>query len=522
MKSKVLRLLLWVCLTPSLSSCVHFYSTVKIPINQISLSQYLAKKPIWTLEDSNHKVNIIGDALIRNDSIFGKLYSQRSLDHPADKKTYPKGQGRYSRSYVHLYVNSSQSSDLVQIPISAITDATTHEKAVGTNTLTNVGMLTGSILILSAVCNCPYVKVIGADTAIFNGSLFPGAISKSLERTDHLILNSVPLTQEGNINVRISNELPEIEYFNRLELFEVRDQQHSNLAQDALGQVISYNLQNRLISAATPSNVDIVDKVQSVKDDFYDFSEQGNDYELNKMFLKFDRTNLNDKAMLIIRAKQSKWMEKVAAFTLQQFGTALDSWTKRLDKVDPQKFNQNSIDRGISMNAYIRRNDKWDYIGSFANAGTLAYRELALNIDLSQSTKQITEIKLEAAHGFWDVDYAGLTDEWSEKITLTKLETISIVNQEGKDVWQATEANDLLYTELPTQGDFLNIHFEAPSSANSNFILKGKGYYHHEREYTAKPNYKFLKAVHRDKITTHQLSRLLSDQANTFATIVKK
>ena len=228
MKSKVLRLLLWVCLTPSLSSCVHFYSTVKIPINQISLSQYLAKKPIWTLEDSNHKVNIIGDALIRNDSIFGKLYSQRSLDHPADKKTYPKGQGRYSRSYVHLYVNSSQSSDLVQIPISAITDATTHEKAVGTNTLTNVGMLTGSILILSAVCNCPYVKVIGADTAIFNGSLFPGAISKSLERTDHLILNSVPLTQEGNINVRISNELPEIEYFNRLELFEVRDQQHSN------------------------------------------------------------------------------------------------------------------------------------------------------------------------------------------------------------------------------------------------------------------------------------------------------
>ena len=79
----------------------------------------------------------------------------------------------------------------------------------------------------------------------------------------------------------------------------------------------------------------------------------------------------------------------------------------------------------------------------------------------------------------------------------------------------AIDADDMTYAELPMQGNFLNIHFEAPSDPNSNLILKGKGYYHHEREYTSKPNYKFLKALDRDKMAAHQLSIVLQNHIQT-------
>lgn len=520
-KSKIARFLLWTFWVTIFNGCSPVYfKTVPLPVNKITLNEYLTKKPIWTIADANHKTEMISSVRIRGDSIFGKLSYLGYVDHP-DRPSYRKQKGPQSKSYLHLYTNSSEFSDIVKISLSDITSATTHENAVKKTILVNAAMgaaVAGAFYIpILIACNCPYVKVIGADTTTFQGSLFPGAISKSFERQDNLIMKAVPLDQAGKINVRISNELPEIEYFNQVELFEVRDMPYGSLGQHALGHPVSYFSQNNLISASTLGNKNIKEEVQSIQGGFYDFNEQGNDYELNKVFLTFDKAKLKDEAILIIRAKQSKWMETVAAFTLQQFGTAYNSWVERLDKADPKKYDQSAIDRGISMNAYIKRNDQWDYIGSYANVGTLAYRDLALNVHLSNINTENIEIKLESAHGFWDIDYVGITDEWSEKVSLAKLNTISAVNREGVKVMQATATDDDTYTELPAEGDFINIHFEAPNDPNSYFILKGKGYYHPERKYTSKPNYKFLKAVKQDKMTSNQLSRLLQRQLDVAA-----
>jgi len=161
------------------------------------------------------------------------------------------------------------------------------------------------------------------------------------------------------------------------------------------------------------------------------------------------------------------------------------------------------------MNAYVKRNNQWEYLGSFENAGTLEYRNLALNLDLSNINGETIEIKLESAHAFWDVDYVGVTDEWSEDINLTKLRTISAFNQDGLDILSKISTEDKIYVEKPKVGTFTNMLFEAPSNPASFLILRGSGYYHHKRNYTAKPNYGVLKELKKDKLSTHQLSRLL-------------
>ncbi len=216
--------------------------------------------------------------------------------------------------------------------------------------------------------------------------------------------------------------------------------------------------------------------------------------------------------MLIVKAKQSKWLEIVAEFFFRQLGTKFSAWVDRIDNGDPKKYHQNSIDRGISMNAYVHRNGRWEYLGSYENAGTLEYRNLALNLDLSKIDEETIEIKLESAHGLWDLDFVGITDEWSEEVNLTKLRTISAFNQDGADVLSRISGDDGIYVVQPNEGTYTNLFFEAPTHPDSYLVLQGNGYYHHKRNYTTKPNYPVLKELRKDKLSTHQLSRLLQEQ----------
>lgn len=454
-----------------------FIKTVKVPVSQAKLNEYVFEKPVWTIEKPDHNFSVIQDLYLRNDSIFGKLEPMRKMDHPTDvKNLYRRPRGPHSLSYMHLTTNETGLLNDLRIPLSGVTLATVHKKdylvAALTSVVAGTAIAVGGLLI---ICNCPYVAVVGSDTTVFQGSLFPGAISKSLERSDNLIMQNVPADRGGNINIRISNELPEIEYFNQVELFEVADMTHASLGQHTLGHPVAFNLQDHLLDAVTTEHKSVKESVQTIDETIFDFMEGGYDDELSSMFLTFDKARLGNDAMLIVKAKQSKWMETVGEFTAQQFGTAFDNWIEKLDKVDPEKYSKNTSDRGISMNAYIKHHNTWEYIGSYANVGVSSYRTLALNVDLSDVGEDNVEIKLETAYGFWDLDYVGMTDEWSEKVSLSKLEVVSAVNHSGENVMSDIAVDDAAYTELPMKGDFIDMHFESPADPGSHFILRGKG-----------------------------------------------
>ncbi len=444
------------------------------------------------------------------------FYLER-MNKSYSKPTYKPSEREYAINQAHIYIAESEEHDETSItfPISSIHQVDVYGPAAGA-TLASYTFSMAPIIGIGALviaCNCPYVKVLGKDSTQFQGSLFPGAISHSLERADRLIMKDVPFTKEGQVKVEISNELPETEYFGQVELFEINKMQHSSLALDEKGELIAYNMEDHLLAARTPLGENLREQLRSQQGEQYDFSEEGNDSELNKVFLTFKKEGLKDKSLLVIRAKQSKWMEKVAEYFFQRFGTAFPKWIEHLDKTNPKKFAQDAIARGISMNAYVKINNQWEYLGSYSNAGTLEHRNLVLRLDLEMIKSETIEIKLEAAHNLWDIDYAGISDDWSADVKQTKLKTISAVNQDGKDVSTALAADDADYMQQPRQGDHTVLLFEAPSDTRSFLVLKAKGYYHHQRSYTNKPEYKTLRAFDKDKLSTHQLSRVLSSYA---------
>ena len=134
-------------------------------------------------------------------------------------------------------------------------------------------------------------------------------------------------------------------------------------------------------------------------------------------------------------------------------------------------------------------------------------RELVMDIDLSESSSDI-EIKLESAYKIWELDYVGITSDWSEDLTVNSLDLQMAVDQDGNDITQKVMTTDDNYHVQDGQGSFVELVVKAPSFPSSSIVLQGTGYYHHLRNYEHKANLQFLMKLNK-KLGVQDLSKSL-------------
>jgi hypothetical protein len=426
--------------------------------------------------------------------------------------------------YISRFGISDADSNVMTIPYSAIKRIDIHQR----HTVMNIGSDILSTLAWSPVialasipliCNCPHVSAIGKDTVIFKGTLFPGAIGKTLQRNDDLIMQHVPLSSEGNVHINVINELPEIEFIDRVELHEVTQMPYKTLGSSVDGQLISFNFGDTAFSALAQNNISVGNALNKKDNVYYDFSEQGNDEELNSVYLKFRNRKFAKAPILVINAKQDPWLENLAEFGFSQLGNKFDLWTNKMNKVDPKKYKVNSAAKGISMGVYLKKDGAWVCAGVIDNAGTLDYRLKTLKLHVDSINEEFIEVKLEAAHGFWDIDHVGISDEWSENVETKRLKTLAAMDHNNNDASQAISSADGIYHELKEKGNYIDLRFATPSDPSSYLILKGSGYYNHVRNYTHKPNYRLLNYMRSNALSYHRVSRSFYTQKN--ATVIK-
>ncbi|MEJ0029957.1 MAG: hypothetical protein WDO15_06140 [Bacteroidota bacterium] len=519
-----LRLLVLVCF--ACTQCT-MYRTFDVPANETSFKYYAIKSPIWTLQKGGDSARYIIVNKIEADAITVTPGSVQTInDHKPNADGYWRHWGRYHLGHFHITVQQATDVNVKsRIPFTDIQKAQTHRIDAGptiiSSFLTGAGYtLVGGGVFLLIACNCPLVSVVGKEGLTNEGLLFPGAMGKALSRNDNLLLRHAPLV-DNRVQIRVSNKLPETEYIDQVELFELSNVAFTNVALTSNGKPISYETGGQPTFATSGIGTDVLNKISEADDARYSFDEFESDDELNKVYLKFQNPG-EMKPVLVINARQDPWIETVGEFFFQQFGTAFPKWVDRLDKTNPDRYNQSLRDRGISMNIYQKAGAEWKRIGSFENAGSIAGRELALPIDLEGNAGAV-EIKLEAAHGLWEIDRVSLSTKWNDDIQLNKLRTLSATNNEQRDVLPLVSSADGQYLLQPRETSFVDITFEAPQSQSPVLMLSGTGYYHHLRNYTTKPNFRYLKEFNRENLSTHRLSRLMKTvQASSASNTPKK
>jgi len=506
-----------------ISGCTFYKQVAVKEINKESITTLKSFKPIVLLSNGIHQVPYVMTQIqVINDSIKGYLkqepyYSEYIYNTSVRKKKLPN-----ATRILYLQTETTLAEGEAIIALNNLAYGNTFEKDVAKSTLGTVGIIVGAatviipvtyavviIVFFATLCNCPYVAIINPDgTESFQGSLFPGSIFKMLKRTDNLVLGNHQKAENGLMEIKVYNELEEVQYIDNVELLGI-NHSFNYLGLNQENELIAFNQGELPITAKAQNGVDVLTAITKRDDVDYNFDEIGTDDKLNSLELTFNTKNLQPNAQLVIRAQQSKWLEQTAEVFFQQFGTYFPKWVNEMNDGDANKYNQNAKNQGISLNAYAKKNGTWEYIGSYQNVGTVAKRDITIPIDLSSYGEQV-EIKLECAHAFWDVDQVSLTSEWNTDLQTTSFSVVSAVNEKGEIVKDIISKIDNKYVTQAKKGTFTTVKFEVPEEFEGSLVLNASGYYNHVRDYKEKPNRRFIKEMESTELSTHQLSRILT------------
>lgn len=517
----------------SLSSCriIKRNGVVRTDISQKSWENYLdsvyAVHPNVVLRTSPFIENvdqafILENPLFKAGDMTGNLIlaeNLKAIELP-DGNNFSQGRipkeerKRYLNSVV-IYVKSEIQPGSASISYENIHFAETYSTNKGATAAANtaVGIL-GTVAAFTAfiviACNCPRVYAHTDTGDVYQGTILTGAFSKALEREDKLILNGLNPT-DGKVKISLRNELPEEEYIDEVKLFKTKLEPDFQLASDASGSLFSYKNSLAPIKARTGENLDLLASIRSKDGVHYGFEELNQKQELNAVILEFDKQKVrSDQSKLILLAKQSKWLETVSEYFFSLFGTAFDRWTARMDKVNPEKYYQNLSNQGVSLNAYLETENGWESIGTFHNAGTLQFKEFGLDLDLSKHHGDQIRIKLTSAYKYWELDYAGISDSWTETMAYEEVPMYQATNDQSEDISSLIGQSDENYAVLPDDNSSIEFVFEHTARENEVYVLQGSGYYHHQRDYQQKPNKAMLKKLKaKGHLATHELSKEL-------------
>lgn len=338
---------------------------------------------------------------------------------------------------------------------------------------------------------CPLVESYGIDLKKFHGSLFPGAIFKSLKRDDYLFLTDY-VSNQGKLNLKVFNNFPEVEYIDQLTLLQINHQGFDKLGLNNNNKIVAYNRPVNAITAIGGQE-SITHLLAEEDGEVYDFDDATVAGHLNSLTLEFNRQDLSNQPYLVIKGKQSQWLEMVTDFTLYNIGSSFDDWVKTKDNDSGEEWKKKNVRQGVSLNIYLKKNNKWIYIGSHHDAGTLAMRNLLIGLNLENIDSPNIEIKLECAFKLWEIDYVGLTNEWSEDLALKELDFSSVKDENGKDVSMRIKNNDGLYHIQNNSGTFIELEAKGIlEQSNSSIVLHGSGYFHPIKNYEHQTNHDFI------------------------------
>ncbi|MEZ4775638.1 MAG: hypothetical protein R3D00_20800 [Bacteroidia bacterium] len=445
------------------------------------------------------------------------------------RKNIPK---QYRSEFLHatnLYVNQGMDEESVILPIGHIDSARIYFPATGLNIYVNaalgvVSFVTASVIVLAIACNCPQVYTLSPDgIQTSQGSLFTGAISKSLERTDFLPLHD--LNRSGpNIEITVANELPEEEFINQVSLLRTKRIPNTEFAINTDDQLVAYSQPHTPVSAISLNGKNLLPLVSAADTSHFDFSDFPMGSQLNTATFSFSKSDFpNGQPLLVINARQTEWLESIAEVFFNAFGDQFDRWNTMMDKVPREKYEARTAERGLSMNVFIETDNGWQKAGTFHNAGVNKQKRMGLPLDLSQVSGEMVNIRLECAYKFWEIDEIGIADNWAEITDFEEVPLVSAINEKGEDVSGLIKSIDQQYALQPDAGSAITLTFPNTASAEEIYVLRGTGYYHHIRNYENKPDKAFIRYMRaHQKTVTQELSVLLNQiQQNQALTSTK-
>jgi hypothetical protein len=511
-KSVFLKPITWVLLVSfsTMTSGCYYYrvnKTTEPPASAINRFQDENKLIIVHLDD---KVWNLVDIIIDDQFISGNISALP--ENYIVKAARPDAATRYKKkdsqflNEVHIYISefSQKDSSKISIPLRAVQKIEVYDKATGATTASWVfstiavgaGVL-GVLLIIVILTksSCPFIYAFDGTNYIFSGEIFSGATRPGLERDDYLALPTL-VSSDQNYMIKITNEVHEIQSTNLAELLVFDHPENKSVIIDKYG-IPSYVINPVTpVEAITSGNKDLLQDLSRKDTLLYTGTgtEIGKD-GIQEIELKFMKPEKSEMARLIIRAKNSFWLDGLISKIHILFGDRFEKYSSKQENTSGKKLREWQLSQNIPLSVFIEKNGKWEFVDYFNIAGPMALRDDVLPLDLKGIPGDMIKIKLVTGYLFWEIDYTAMDFGESEIGSPITIPVESAIDNYKIDIRDLLSDSDSRYYVQKVTGDEALLTFDAgiQQGRNRSVFLHTRGYYKILSEQTGKPDIKKLR-----------------------------
>jgi len=331
---------------------------------------------------------------------------------------------------------------------------------------------------------CPYIYAYNGEKFVFVGEIISGASKPGLERYDYLCLPEIKPHNDQYL-LRLTNEVREIHYINLMQLKVIDHPENVEVLIDKYGRLQTITRPVLPKSAVTFTRRSILPEI-SDRDNFtYNFDEIVlTQKTTDAIILSWEKPQYSNQAKLIIRAKNSQWLEHVFTSFHGLFGARYNFFSRLQDSKSTEYHQNWMIEQSIPLLVYIEKDGEWEFFDIFQIAGTMAMKDNVLPINLRNIQSETIRVKLETGFKFWELDYVAMDFTGNLPLKITTVSIAEAKDENGFDVRPELITDDQHYYIQPETGNEATITFPVPELTDQarTVILESKGYYHIIRE----------------------------------------
>ncbi len=496
-----------------LQGCYYFkVNTYRDPTSsQVSTLDHQGKNFILHFND---RMLQLSNVELQGKELYGEIseiprLQPRYIANPVKPNRYLK-KSAYNQTYllneVHLHIDeyTDLGNNKISIPISSISKAEVYDKDTATTTgswiLAGLGVAAGAYMVLLIIVlifkqSCPFIYIHDGDNYRFAGEIFSGAIQPGLERHDYLRLEGIqPI--DGRYHLKVTNEVKEIQHINLMQLLIIDHPDNTQVINDKYGTTHSISAPAKPLTAVTVAGDDILSLVSDQDEQLYHFNGAATtSHTSDAVILSFEKPEKAITGKLLIRAKNSLWVENVFSGFHDKFGRMYNAFDRREEKRPGSELRELMLSQGFPLLVYILKNGEWVLSDFYEIAGPMAFKDDILAIDFSEMSDPVVQIKLEAGFMFWEIDYAALDFSENYNVSTTTVEVSEAIDEDQTNIAPMINSDDHLYYTQPVIGNEASLAFEVPALTGKarTVILHSKGYYKVLRDQKGKAEWKELR-----------------------------
>lgn len=372
---------------------------------------------------------------------------------------------------------------------------TARSYILGGLAITGGVFLVAGIIIAATKSSCPFVSAYDGNNMVLQGEIYGGAIYPQMARNDYIKLKMAP-ARDGNLQVQISNELKEKQFTDLAELMVVTHDKNVQLMVDENGKLYSVSEPLTPI-AATVANRDVLPLVSKQQDDeYYSFDDTLNKTGINHLSLTFNKPSDARKAKLVLRLKNSYWLDVTYGKMTMGFGSYYNTFIKQQYNKPLADLKRWAKEQEMPLRIELNTGNGWQSVADITTFGPLANRETVVPLDLTAVAGNSVNVRLSTGFMFWDIDYTAIDFTNDATYEVSTLKPTKATDETGKDVTQLIMSADGKYMEQPVPGNAAVIEYayqpQPDRHKTQTFILHAKGYYEHVRDYKGGLDLPFL------------------------------